>query len=826
VLARVTLTQHFANVNRTDIPTEAKYVFPVPVGGAVCAFEMHTADGKLVVGEVKEARQAEAEFKEAVAQKKTAGLLVKAAPDVFTMSLGAIPPKQGLKTKITYVIELADDELLKQIRFSLPTYVGERYGGSPTTIHNKDSSKKHAKFTLTADVQTTSAIEQVVSPSHTVKVVPQGSDTRCRVVLDSSAGARLDKDFVLSIKASKIDAPRCVAEVNQSKHSVALSLTLVPRFGVQTIDSQEYLFLLDRSGSMDDDNKMGYAKKALLIMLKSLPTKGTTFNIFSFGSEFSSLWSASQPYTEDSLSTALLHVESMGADLGGTEIASALSSILRSRITTRPTSVFVLTDGEVWDVDNLLDKLRTNVAAAGQGSYLRVFTLGVGHGASTALCNGLARAGNGLCLMTTQSEELSGKCARLLKASRVPPSGNLRNVRVDWGYAGPDPFSVKVSPEQTVKPAAPATVDIALFDEQNDPLAPSEDTGFPIDLPSTPNVQQAPSVVPDFYPGNRFIVSAILSNTTQVPEFIVLRGDTPDGTATEFKFPVHVASLPKPWPLLIHTLAAHRIIQELEDGYLQCLGITKDVDSPHHQGIARSAIVRYSTEYQLASKYASFVAVEQDKTRVAAASDDSDFEVLSETDIDPEEWVDDIKRPFRIPSEKSTREDVWHSRGVSRTPFPSSSTPFAACVYPTTPGYGRGRSSSPAAPASSHSSITGRGIRIATPAIPDDPVTAVARLQSFAGSFDLDEPLRKLVFGNTLTLESLRSAVPSSIRPHPKAKKIWATAIAVAYLKTKAGDTMDIWVGLWEKANNYAACALTGSKLSFDQVVTDAIELL
>ncbi|EPT01811.1 hypothetical protein FOMPIDRAFT_1119408 [Fomitopsis schrenkii] len=616
VLARVTLTQHFANVNRTDIPTEAKYVFPVPAGGAVCAFEMHTADGKVVVGEVKEARQAEAEFKEAVAQKKTAGLLVKAASDVFTMSLGAIPPKQDLKTKVTYVIELADDELLKQIRFSLPTYIGERYGVSPTTVHNQDSSKKHAKFTLTADVQTTSAIEQVVSPSHTVKVVPQESDTRCRVVFDSSAGARLDKDFVLSIKASKIDAPRCVAEVNQSKRSVALSLTLVPRFGVQTIDSQEYVFLIDRSGSMSGQSKMDYAKKALLIMLKSLPANDTTFNIFSFGSEFSSLWPASQPYTEDSLSTALLHVDSMDANMGGTEITSALSSILRSRITTRPTSVFVLTDGEVWDVDTMLDKLRTNVAAAGEGSYLRVFTLGVGHGASTALCNGLARAGNGLCLMTTQSEELAGKCARLLKASRVPPSGNLRNVRVDWGYAGPDSSNVKASPEQKTKPSAPA---------------------------------QAPSVVPDFYPGNRFIVSAILSNTTQVPEFVVLRGETPDGTATEFKFPVHAASFQKPWPPLIHTLAAHRIIQELEDGYLQCLGIAKDVDSRHHKGIARSAIVRYSTGYQLASKYASFIAVEKDKAQVAVTSDDSEFEVLSETDIDPEEWVDDIERPSETP---------------------------------------------------------------------------------------------------------------------------------------------------------------------------------
>lgn len=299
---------------------------------------------------------------------------------------------------------------------------------------------------------------------------------------------------------------------------------------------------------------------------------------------------------------------------------------------------------QVWDIDDTLDELRTNVTAAGDGSFLRVFTLGVGHGASSALCHSLARVGNGLCLMTTQSEELAGKCARLLKASRVPPSGNLRNVRVDWGYAGPDPSLVKASSEKTAKPTAPE-VALHLFDEGIDPLAPSEDTGFPIDLPSTPDVQQAPSVVPEFYPGSRFIVSAILSNTTQVPEFVVLRGQTPDGTPTEFRFPVYAASFQNPWPPVVHTLAAHRIIQELEDGYVQCLGITEDVDPRNRKTIARSAIVRYSTEYQLASKYASFIAVEKDKTQDAVASDDSDFEVLGEADIDPEEWADDIECP-------------------------------------------------------------------------------------------------------------------------------------------------------------------------------------
>ena len=196
---------------------------------------------------------------------------------------------------------------MKQVRFSLPTYVGIRYGQSPSGVENQEISKKYARLAISVDIQMTSAIEEVASPSHNVNIAMQDSNderSHCTVCLDPSAVAYLDRDFILSIKASDIDAPRCVAETLANKESVALSLTLVPRFGVKPIDSQEYIFVIDRSGSMKD-NKIEYAKNALLIMLKSLPSSGTTFNIFSFGSSHSALWPDSQAYTPANLNAAV-----------------------------------------------------------------------------------------------------------------------------------------------------------------------------------------------------------------------------------------------------------------------------------------------------------------------------------------------------------------------------------------------------------------------------------------------------------------------------------------------------------------------------------------
>ncbi|EPT01795.1 hypothetical protein FOMPIDRAFT_1059549 [Fomitopsis schrenkii] len=921
VLARVTLIQHFTNTNRTDVPVQVKYVFPVPAGGAVCAFEMRTADGKLVVGKVKEAKQAETEYKEAIARNQTAGLLAKAAPDVFVMSLGAIPPRQAMMTTVTYVTELTDDELLKQVRFSLPTYVGIRYGALPTGVNTLDISKKYARFTVSADIQMTSAIEEVNSSSHNINVVTQesvGKKARCSVALDpGSTVAYLDKDFILSIKASDIDAPRCVAESLANKGSVALSLTLVPRFGVKPIAYQEYIFVIDRSGSMGSDNKMEYAKNALLIMLKSLPSSGTTFNIFSFGSSHSSLWSASQAYSPATLNTAVLHVDSMEANMGGTELESTLTSVLASRSATRPTSVFVLTDGELWNVDSLMSMVRTNAATAGDsasGTYLRVFTLGVGYGASTTLCEGLARAGNGLCLMTTQSEELAGKCSRLLRASRVPPSGNLRNLRVDWNYTGPDPLLQGrdlPAAEHVPEPQEPSAA-LNLFDASCDPLAAAEDAGFAIDVPLIKGLQQAPSAIPEFYPGSRFIVSAILSKTTRVPSSVILRGETPDGQAVELDVPVRAANFQKAWPPLVHTLAAHRLIQELEDGYLDCLGVTAKVEPDRAKEIARAAIVRVSTEYQLASKYASFIAIEQEDAKgKAAAIEDSDFEVLSEVDYDDFEWIDDVDAmdttsdaqdkagsgsaldphayiPSHTGYSRAQQAAENEKERLRNTQMPASGTRVSS-VSKRKPGLGKGavaryrkvlpepplstsrgraraeqesfgdcyieqererereREASPVRDSSStgfarktggrtrataRKSTGGKAPRkaMAQPpatvsALPEDPVAAIARLQLFDGSFQLDDALRQLVFGESLTWDQFVATVPPSIGSHLHGGQIWAAALAMAYLAVKAADKRDVWSGLWEKANEYAVQALQGSTVSFHLLVNDAVSL-
>ena len=64
------------------------------------------------------------------------------------------------------------------------------------------------------------------------------------------------------------------------------------------LEPQEFVFVLDRSGSMYwGDKAIIMAKKALEVFLHSLP-EGSFFNICSFGSTFEFLFASSQPYNQ------------------------------------------------------------------------------------------------------------------------------------------------------------------------------------------------------------------------------------------------------------------------------------------------------------------------------------------------------------------------------------------------------------------------------------------------------------------------------------------------------------------------------------------------
>src|SRR5262245_29655267 len=249
--ARVTVSQRYKNTETK--PLEAVYVFPLDEGAAVCGFEAVIGDAH-VVGHVKEREQAFVEYDDALAAGHGAYLLDQERPDVFTASIGNLPPGQEALVKITYVSELAREG--DDLRFVLPTTVSPRYapaedkrgvGRTPEEALNPPRAfSVPYGLELEIDLDMPSAIRVVESASHPLALDIDGRQATVRL---GGRLASLDRDFVLKVRLADAPAARSWLETDESGRTAAL-LAFEPRFETREA-AAEMVFLVDRSGSMD-----------------------------------------------------------------------------------------------------------------------------------------------------------------------------------------------------------------------------------------------------------------------------------------------------------------------------------------------------------------------------------------------------------------------------------------------------------------------------------------------------------------------------------------------------------------------------------------------
>lgn len=234
-------------------------------------------------------------------------------------------------------------------------------------------------LTISVDIATSSPILGLESPSHPIRFTLQ--DGRARVELVGE-NIQLDQDFVLNYTLQKPYEPRIVLRKDIGSDGFVVMLNFLPQLDIKQRQPQEFIFIIDRSGSMAGES-IRQAKTALLLCLQSLQP-GDQFNIYGFGSTYEKLFERSQPYTAETLATATRYVQGLDADLGGTEIYSALANAL-SQVGSLAVSIILLTDGQVsneQEVIRLAQRYRGRV---------RIFAFGIGRGASEYLIRSVAR---------------------------------------------------------------------------------------------------------------------------------------------------------------------------------------------------------------------------------------------------------------------------------------------------------------------------------------------------------------------------------------------------------------------------------------------------
>uniref|UniRef100_H2MGC9 VIT domain-containing protein n=1 Tax=Oryzias latipes TaxID=8090 RepID=H2MGC9_ORYLA len=394
--------------NKEDKPIEALFVFPLPGDAAVCHFSADIGQTH-IVAELKEKQQAREEYDDALSSGQQAFLLEESeqSPDIFSLSVGSLPPGESASIMLQYVIELAV-EADGALRFCLPAVLNPRYHpqGPGVPVSSVPASEIPYSLSFSARVSSPRPVSKVES-SCSLEPLHYLNTDHTEAAVKLAAGHKFDRDVELLIYYKDAHQPSAVVEAGQDSAQPGtlmgdpvVMVSLYPEFPESVMSKRascgEFVFLLDRSGSMQcptnnrnqQETRISSARDTLLLLLKSLPM-GCYFNIYGFGSSYDHIFPQSVEYSEKSMEEALKKVEVMQADLGGTEILQPLQHIYSQPCISNQPRQFMLQN--------------------------HLFLQKCFEGASSALINGLAQEGRGHAQFITGSDRMQAKVMQSLK---------------------------------------------------------------------------------------------------------------------------------------------------------------------------------------------------------------------------------------------------------------------------------------------------------------------------------------------------------------------------------------------------------------------------
>ncbi|RHZ82643.1 hypothetical protein Glove_106g24 [Diversispora epigaea] len=599
MISEVEICQTYKNTTSKTI--EALYKFPIYENSAIYKFEVEIDGDRKIKGIVHEAKEAAQKYKEAVASGYGAYLFEEELSDVFQCSVGNLTPQQTVVIKITYVSELKHDSEDERIRFVLPTTIAPRYGssdGSPLNPGSNDGKVLvpgnvppvlNATLKVEVTCRMTSMITSIESSSHLITTeLNIGGDNKVAKIQLAEDIRYLQKDFVLVAKSKDLDQPRAFLEYNPRTETNCIMLTLVPYLASVKSTPTELIFIIDRSGSMDGD-PIKKAGEALELILRSLP-EDSIFNVVSFGSNFTSLFPESKPYTEETFKEALAHAKSMDASYGGTEIYNVLQWVLQTSKKDFPTAIFVLTDGQVYNVDQIVKLISDSLLK--RNEQLRLFSLGIGDSVSHNLVESISRAGKGYAQFVTTQERMDKKIIGMLKNAVKPPP--VKGFKITW-------IDEESSTDSDDKPSASSFLNF--FKKMSNDA----------NITSTLKYRSTPYKIPILYSGVRFIIYCFLSKEVSPPKHIILEATCEEGPI-RLEVPIDPVILQGS---KIHTLGARKMIQDFEEGSSYLHRIMNDnLD----QEIVREQIINLGKGFSLTSRYTSFLAIdERENSQISTA---------------------------------------------------------------------------------------------------------------------------------------------------------------------------------------------------------------
>ncbi len=416
--------------NDTAYTLEGTYFFPIPDAASIVEFAIWE-NGKKLVGEIRSREEARRIYDEIVRRQKDPGLLEYAGKDLFQASIFPIPPNSDKKLEIVY------SQILKAesgtVAYRYPLGMGRNlWSRQNPAFENSNRNLPTQKFgTVSGKIEIAGVkdgIRNVYSPSHQIDVRQKG-ETGAGVSFETSKN---DNDFQLFYTLSNSDFGMSLLTYREPGKDGYFLLMLSPKDNIseRELVNKDIVFVLDTSGSMNEEGKMEKARAALLFGVRTL-RDGDRFNIINFAGD--------EHLMETGLIAANGSGKKRGEDFvnkltatGGTNINDSLVAALKQfNQSPRPKMLVFMTDGLPTVGEQNIERIVANVNKA-KAADIRLFAFGVGYDVNTQLLDKLAAENSGAADYVEPKENLEVKVSNFFTKVSSPV---LSDLQIDFGDA-------------------------------------------------------------------------------------------------------------------------------------------------------------------------------------------------------------------------------------------------------------------------------------------------------------------------------------------------------------------------------------------------------
>lgn len=873
-VASATMQQTF--LNDTSTPLEVSYNFPSLPSASISGLTARIGDGPEITAYVTNKETARKNYQEAVVSGQSALLLEQHGDDVQALKLGRLPPRTRCVVNLKMAFVCEDEDNTGSLRFALPVSIGHRYPLIASAANTCASASVCALEEASAVAQGAlgpgagtcfelkvgvvmpcrickfgsvdshdgrdGALATTIDPANPCCATaslslaePPSSEVVLRVQLAEPLASRCwveDEDDIQADEATgrprdrgdsaPMEAERSAEDGggrSSCRTQVAAMAVLHPSMSTlarifgRTPDTSapgpplEFIFVIDRSGSMDGSygsslhdgggraSPIRRAADALQLFVHSLPP-GCHFNVIGFGSTYECLFATPQPYDANTLEAASAHAQALRANLGGTELARPLEAILaREPAEGFERRVIVLTDGSVSNTQHVKDLVRRRARAV----RTVLHSVGIGHAVSHGLVDGLAEAGGGTAEYVAAGERIQPIVIRQLRRAIEPPSPTLQRVEwiaEEWDVIAQAPRAECGFGDDAAMNAGDAEFEMVDVGEpaeaRSDEKSAAAELRVQAEFLSTtggggvhssrddelamPSSTPRPPELGVRCDGQRVVVAAMLPTGLRVRSLRLHFASARDGRHAHVDVPVH--SVPASRGL--RAAVARTLVQEVDAA----------ISEPLSKRNAK--IEAIGTALQIVTRRTSLVAVDPSGTSssprpLRAVSANSMARAPEQSshvheDLPPQPRFRGLGSHGRNPGMEDTAT-IYRSCGHLSQPA-DASRPGAGSRF----GGLDSVYAEPSAKALVH--------------VPDT-LSKLVILQHFDGAWDLNEAFAAAIHREW----SCVAVLPTGINP-----RLWATALALAYLETTHASRKDEWTLLAGKAIHWMRMAAGGTE--------------